>query len=84
MEGQRFEKVVTEMRQTRFQDFRRYSAEPKQAWQQSNMASGGRKQMDIRTFKPNQFKDTLSPNWNNAKLKDAKKKYLQDNSQNSG
>ena len=48
------------------------------------MASGGRKQMDIRAFKANQFKDTLSPNWNNAKLKDAKKKYLQDNSQNSG
>ena len=47
------------------------------------MASGGRKQMDIRTFKANQFKDTLSPNWNNAKLKDAKKKYLQENSQNS-
>ena len=39
--------------------------------------------MDIKTFKANQFKDTLSPNWNRAKLKDAKQKYLQENNQNS-
>ena len=73
MQRERFEKVVTEMRQSRFAD-RKFS-EPRKAWQTdnqlSNIAATGKRTIDLKGYKGNMHKQTLSPTWNRSKAHQA-------------